>query len=437
MRRTTFVILAVAIAGCIAAAQASGTTEGPPDYHVTHLSPLGGSNSIGNSINDVGLIAGASTLDGADGVHAAAWLYGLKFDLGTLGGPSSSVVWPVKSNTGLVSGISRTDTPDPLGESWSCNAFIGGAGTTCLGFAWEFGHMRALRPLPGGNNSFATGANDLHQIVGWAENGVHDPTCDTENSDQVLQFRPVIWGPGRNQVRELPLLSGDSSGAATAINNRGQVVGISGKCDQAVGRFTAAHMVLWDHGRAIPLHDLGGEAWNTPMAINGHGDIVGFANVPGGATPAALHEHAFLRTHDGVTIDLGTLPGDARSQAYAVNKHGQVVGMSCTIDYSNCRGFLWQHGVMTDLNTLVVSGDTGQILYAQDINDFGQITGQAVDAATGGLSGFRAIPVPHRGGHRHGSRRPSTGSGMPAGVRKALLQRLGLGRAALSRDGSR
>lgn len=357
MHRTTFVILAVALAGCVGAAQASGTEDGPPDYFVTHLSPLGGNNSIGNSINDVGLIAGASTLDGADGVHAAAWLYGLKFDLGTLGGPSSSVVWPVKSNTGLVSGISRTDTPDPLGESWSCNAFIGGAGTTCLGFAWEFGHMRALRPLPGGNNSFATGANDLHQIVGWAENGVHDPSCDP-NTDQVLQFKPVVWGPGRNQVRELPLWEDDSSGAATAINNRGQVVGISGKCDQAVGRFTAAHMVMWDHGHVIKLDDLGGEAWNTPMAINRHGDVVGFANVPGGATPGALNEHAFLRTHDGTTIDLGTLPGDARSDAYAINDHGQVVGMSCTANYSNCRGFLWQDGVMTDLNTLVVSGDT-------------------------------------------------------------------------------
>ena len=92
MQRTTRIILAVALAGCIGATQASRPADTPPDYHVTHLVPLGGNNSIGNSINDVGLIAGASTLDGADGVHAAAWLYGLKFDLGTLGGPSSSVV---------------------------------------------------------------------------------------------------------------------------------------------------------------------------------------------------------------------------------------------------------------------------------------------------------------------------------------------------------
>jgi hypothetical protein len=38
----------------------------------------------------------------------------------------------------------------------------------------------------------------------------------------------------------LPLIAGDSSGATTAINDRGQAVGISGSCDQAVGRHRSA-----------------------------------------------------------------------------------------------------------------------------------------------------------------------------------------------------
>jgi len=78
--------------------------------------------------------------------------------------------------------------------------------------------MRQLDPLPGGNNSFATGADNKGQVVGWAESGVHDPACV---APQVLQFHPVIWGPATDQVRELPLISGDTSGAATAINNSG------------------------------------------------------------------------------------------------------------------------------------------------------------------------------------------------------------------------
>ena len=45
---------------------------------------------------------------------------------------------------------------------------------------------------------------------------------------------------------------------ATAINDRGQVVGISGTCDQAVGRFTAAHAVIWEEGGVRDIGDLGG-----------------------------------------------------------------------------------------------------------------------------------------------------------------------------------
>lgn len=94
---------------------------------------------------------------------------------------------------------------------------------------------------------------------------MRDATCVPP---QVLQFRPVVWGPGPHQLRELPPLPGDTSGAATAINDRGQVVGISGICDQAVGRYTARHAVLWENGHATDFGNLGGDSWNTPMAIN-------------------------------------------------------------------------------------------------------------------------------------------------------------------------
>ncbi|MGH3039641.1 MAG: hypothetical protein ACRDLZ_09620, partial [Gaiellaceae bacterium] len=68
--------------------------------------------------------------------------------------------------------------------------------------------------------------------------------------------------------QELSPLPGDTVSAATALNDRGQVVGISGICDQAAGRFSAIHSVLWDDGVPTDIGDLGGVAWNTPMAIN-------------------------------------------------------------------------------------------------------------------------------------------------------------------------
>ena len=93
--------------------------------------------------------------------------------------------------------------------------------------------MRAL-PTLGGNNGFATGANNRGQVVGWAENTVRDSTCV---APQVLQFKAVVWDLRRDhiEVEELPLLPGDTSGAATAIKLAGegfQVVGGARRLDR-------------------------------------------------------------------------------------------------------------------------------------------------------------------------------------------------------------
>ena len=250
--------------------------------------------------------------------------------------------------------------------------------------------MRAL-PTLGGNNGFATGANDRGQVAGWAENTVHDPTCVPP---QVLQFRAVVWGPDEDQVRPLPPLPGDTSGAATAINDRGQVVGISGTCDQAVGRFSAAHAVLWEDGRVTDIGNLGGTTWNTPMAINQRGDAVGFASEPG-TDPDNPQLHAFLWTRRDGIRDLGALPGDVYSEAHGINERRQVVGVSCDAA-GNCRAFLWQDGVMTDLNALVAPGYTGLLTTAQDIDDRGAITGRAFDPSTGARPAFLATPPSDR-----------------------------------------
>src|ERR1700730_12171169 len=114
-------------------------------YTINHLPSVGGTNSRANSINNRGPLAGYSNLPGNQRRHAALWRDGALTDLGTLGGPNSNVTWSVKSNSGLVAGISQTATPDPLGEVWSSTAFYPGAtgsGYINLGFAWENGQMR-------------------------------------------------------------------------------------------------------------------------------------------------------------------------------------------------------------------------------------------------------------------------------------------------------
>ena len=124
-------------------------------------------------------MAGFANLPDNNSRHAMLWLYGFRFDLGTLGGPNSNVPWPVKNTNGLIAGIAQTTTPQPRGETWSCRSFFATptrAAATCLGVVWEEGKIRAL-PTLGGDNGFATGANNHRQVVGWAENKVEDSSC--------------------------------------------------------------------------------------------------------------------------------------------------------------------------------------------------------------------------------------------------------------------
>src|SRR2546430_8315409 len=380
-------------------AQRPGATKARQQYQVSNLPDFGGTSSGGNSINDQSWVAGYSRLPDRNR-HATLWRSGLLSDLGTLGGPNSSVTWNVKNTQGVIVGISQTADPEPLGESWSSAAFYStpnNVGYINLGFVWEqnLNQMRGLPNFPGGNNGFATAANNLAQVVGWAENGLHDPNCCCT---QVLQSHPAMWTLGPDQIHELPLISGDSSGAATAINDNGQIVGISGICDQAVGRHTGKHAVLWQNGAVTDIYpNPPAPWWNTPTAINQHGDVVGFAGDPADVEANILH--AFIWTKDNGIKALkplrGRVPDHVDSEAYGLNEAGQVVGVSCAADHNDCRAVIWNHGVYpTDLNDPDLKGSyPGFLAIAKDINDKGEITGRGVDSTTGSLIAYLAVPV--------------------------------------------
>ena len=379
-------LLTILITACCGAALAQER-----QYNVSDLDALGGTNSRGNSINNRSWVAGYSNLAGDQSRHATLWRNGSLLDLGTLGGPNSNVTWNVKNDRGIIVGIAQTATPEPLGEWWSSFAFYPGPnniGYINLGFVWENGQMRAL-PTLGGDNGFATGANNRGQVVGWAENTCHDPTCVPP---QVLQFRPVTWELGRqDQIHEVPLITGDTSGAATAINDNGQAVGISGICDQAVGRYTAKHAVLWQKGGVTDIGNLGAAWWNTPTAINQHGDVVGFAGDP--AFPEGDILHAFIWTRSAGIQPLPALPGHVYTEADGINERSQVVGTSCDADFADCRAVIWENGVVTDLNDLKSPDYSATLQNGKDINDRGEITGRAIDPITGVRTAFLAVPV--------------------------------------------
>src|SRR5256885_14276263 len=399
-------LLIILAAVCCGAALTPAQAQGPQavkaktQYQVSNLPGLGGTSSGGNSINNQTWVAGYSRLAGDQTRHAALWRSGLLSDLGTLGGPNSSVTWNVKNTEGVIVGISQTADPEPLGEFWSSSAFYGppyNVGFINLGFVWEQNQqnqMRGLPNFPGGNNGFATGANNLRQAVGWAENDIHDPTCV---SPQVLQFRPAMWTLGPpDRIQDLPLIPGDSSGAATAINDNGQIVGISGICDQAVGRHTAKHAVLWENGTVTDIYpNAPAPWWNTPTAINQRGDVVGFAGDPAFVEGDVVH--AFMWTREDGIRNLKPLPHrtpqHVDSEAYGINEARQVVGVSCDADQIDCRAVIWDHGnTPTDLNDLKGTY-SGFLALAKDINNKGEITGRAIDPNTGVLTAYLAVPV--------------------------------------------
>jgi probable HAF family extracellular repeat protein len=258
-------------------------------------------------------------------------------------------------------------------------------------------------------------------VTGLAENTTHDPTCVPP---QVLQFKPVLWEKG--EAHELPTLPGDTTGEAQGINDHGQAVGASiNDCTASV-----VHAVLWQNDTVTDLGGLGG-TFSFADHINDRGLVVGGSNLPGDTT-----SHAFLWTRDAGMQDLGTLPGDFSSGANSINSRGQAVGLSCDMN-DNCRAFLWQNGVMRDLNTLVGAGSPMFVFLAYDINSRGQIAGWGL-TSTGDVHAFLATPCHQDGAETEGCENDAEGdiaaqsdtsespkAALPENVRKLLRRRLG------------
>jgi probable HAF family extracellular repeat protein len=217
--------------------------------------------------------------------------------------------------------------------------------------------------------------------------------------------------PEKYTITDLGTLTGGyESSSATAINDRGQIIGFSysvfnggrqaflwqdgqitaladentylnpraiNDCGQIVGDYPspdhigATHAFLWQHGQVLDLGTLGGPAdYSYAQGINNKGQIVGASDPP----DSTVILRAFL-WRDGRMEDLGALPGPDNlvSSAAAINDQGDVVGASDTgYAADNQRhAFLWRNGRMKDLGTI----GTAQISEATSINERGQVAG--------------------------------------------------------------
>jgi probable HAF family extracellular repeat protein len=194
--------------------------------------------------------------------------------------------------------------------------------------------------------------------------------------------------PNGYAVMDLGSLVEGGASQASDINLSGQVVGWA---DAGGGN---EHAFLWQNGLMTSLGTLGGNV-SRAAGLNDRGQVVGFSNL-GGSTVAY---RAFLLTPedtdlngtpdrwfrdtnaDGANdlmLNLGTLGGtNPISVARDINNRGQVVGNASGDSKSGSfnRAFMWQDGVMSILGTL-----GGNYSLASAINDAGQVTGMSTDA---------------------------------------------------------
>jgi len=387
-------------------------------YRVTDLGAEGNDNlGCAMSVNNEGwteIMAGSLPPGEVDNIfgtllngRALIDVDGFKFDLGTLGGQNSWMNWGEINDFAQVVGFSETAIPDPNGED------VCGFGThlECRPFLWQVFHMSAL-PLLGGNNGQASAINNRGQIVGFAETATVDSGCPPN-----LIRTPVLWQNGEAPARALPTVAGDPDGDAFWINDHGQAVGDSGNCTG-----TILHAVSWKNGIATALPDF--KTGAVAQGINNQGQIVGTVGSADNTTQyGALWQN-------GTLTNLGLLPGDFGGLASGINSKGQVVGSNFDSAFNWSHGFIWQNGVMTDLNTLIPASANLFVTMANKINERGQISGMAIVLSgpdAGNIHAFLATPANQSMGKSVADVAPTRPkSNVPANVGEQHLQKFRL-----------
>ncbi len=293
------------------------------------------------AINENGQVAGTRMIQGYTSNHAVIWNNGVFTDLGTLDG-DCSLAYGI-NNLGQAVGTAMT-------------------GSTYHAVLYSNGTVKDLGTYPGDRESTAYGINDSGQVVGKSILG--------------STVRTIIWNNGT--PTRLYAVSSVFEGSI-AINNSGQVAGQSRSGSMAA--------TIWYNGTKTVLPQPAGSTASFSNGINEMGQVVGYGYVNG-------PQHAALWANDSAT-DLGTMGGYS-SQAYGINDLGQVVGqvMLTTSNQDNLYAFVYENGVMADLNSLLVNGDGWVLENARDINDKGQIVGYGLHNGVRHAYVLNPVPIP-------------------------------------------
>ena len=311
-------------------------------------------------------------------------------DLGTFGGPASSINFPFFAGTlndgGMAIGWSATGVPtQPTSSFLICGGIDGLVPFVTHAFVWDQAvEDLAAFPRSEDNCSAPFFMNSKGEIVGASETAEIDPQFFG-----LHQVHAVLWRHGR--MIDLGSLGGHQV-AAFGINDRGQIVGNSTNTTPDPYCFFGTvqnRMFLWENGQMRDIGTLGGNCAGPGIVpINDRGQVVGNSTTTSSANPLTGFPTTdpFLWEEETGMRDLGTL-GGGFGTASAMNSRGQIIGQSSIAsdpgacngfpdnDDLNCHAFLWDNGSLVDLTTSSIGGRPE---WVAGIDEAGEIIGWGV-----------------------------------------------------------
>ena len=207
-----------------------------------------------------------------------------------------------------------------------------------------------LPPLEGNPSSEAIAINNPGEIAGFSFDGT--PTATVWNRHGTPTPRDPLDGDSGSKafaINDRGVVAGDSIGTITSavrwgrygaatrlappegdlesfargINNRGEVAGYSSNRNDEESNGLLFQAVRWDiDGNPIVLSPLAGDTEAIALAINAHGQVVGYSFSPGGLDTAVVWNRS------GNSTALLPLPGEIHSEAADINLRGRVAGDS-------------------------------------------------------------------------------------------------------------